>query len=54
MWDPRLVRGLVLEAFRDDTTGDLTFSAYATHPLPIELVEQFIAEARHQLALSSP
>lgn len=46
-------RGPVLEAFRDDTTGDLTFTAYVADPLPFELVEQFIAEARHELARSS-
>lgn len=40
-----LGRGPVLEAFHDDTTGALTFTAHVTDPLPLELVEQFIGEA---------
>jgi hypothetical protein len=43
-------RGSVLEAFHDYTTGALTFTAHVTDPLPLELVEQFVAEARHRLA----
>jgi hypothetical protein len=42
-------RGTVLEAFHDDTTGELTFTAYVTDPLPLDLVEQFIVEARRRL-----
>ncbi len=46
---PAPCRGTVLEAFQDDTTGELTFTAYVTDPLPFELVEKFIAEARRRL-----
>jgi hypothetical protein len=42
-------RGTVLEAFHDDTTGEVTFTAHVTEPLPFELVEQFLAEARRRL-----
>jgi hypothetical protein len=42
-------RGTVLEAFYDDTTGRMTFTAFANDPLPFELVEQFITEARRRL-----
>jgi hypothetical protein len=43
-------RGSILEAFHDDTTGQWTFTAHVTGPLPFELVEQFVIEARAQLA----
>jgi hypothetical protein len=42
-------RGTVLDAFHDDTNGEITFTAHVTDPLPLELVEQFIAEARRRL-----
>jgi len=42
-------RGSVLEAFHDDTSGEMTFISYSTEPLPFELVEQFIVEARRRL-----
>jgi hypothetical protein len=42
-------RGLVLEAFQDDTTELFTFTAFITDPLPFALVEQFVAEARRTL-----
>jgi hypothetical protein len=42
-------RGTVLEAFRDDSTGELTFTAHVTDPLPLDLVEQFLTEARRRL-----
>jgi hypothetical protein len=42
-------RGNVLQAFHDDTTGEMTFSSYSTEPLPFDLVEQFIVEARRLL-----
>lgn len=38
-------RGLVLEAFWDDTTGLFTFTALTSEPLPFRLVEQFVASA---------
>ena len=38
-------RGLVLEAFLDDTTGLFTFTALTQEPLPFRLVEQFVADA---------
>ena len=42
-------RGVVLEAFHDDVTGEMTFTYYVAEPLPFELVEEFIAEARRLL-----
>lgn len=42
-------RGTVLEAFHDDATGEVTFTAHVADPLPFELVEQFVAEARRRL-----
>jgi len=50
---PAPERGTVLEAFQDDTTGELTFITLTTEPLPFELVEQFISEARHRLSQTS-
>jgi len=38
-------RGMVLEAFWDDTTRLFTFTALTTEPLPFRLVEQFIESA---------
>jgi hypothetical protein len=46
-------RGSVLEAFRDDTTGQVTFTAHVTEPLPFDLVEQFVSEARRRLTVPS-
>jgi hypothetical protein len=43
-------RGLVLEAFRDGATGNMTFTSRTTEPLPFRLVEAFIAEARRTLS----
>ena len=42
-------RGLVLEAFYDDDTGNVTFTSCTAEPLPLLLVEAFIAEARTRL-----
>jgi len=42
-------RGPVVEAFHDDTTGEWTFISHITEPLPLDLIEQFIAEARRRL-----
>jgi hypothetical protein len=42
-------RGTLLEAFYDDLTGEMSFIPHMTEPLPFELVEQFIAEAKEQL-----
>jgi hypothetical protein len=42
-------RGLVLEAFRSDTTGETSFTALTTEPLPLDLVERFVGEARRVL-----
>ena len=42
-------RGLVVEAFRDDTTGHTTFTCLTTEPLPFELIEKFVVEARRTL-----
>lgn len=39
-------RGMVIEAFWDDSTSDFTFTAHTHEPLPFGLVEKFIAEAR--------
>ncbi len=38
-------RGMVLEAFWDDSTGLFTFTALTSAPLPFRLVEAFIASA---------
>jgi hypothetical protein len=38
-------RGMVLEAFWDDTTGLFTFTALTQEPLPFRLVEQFVQSA---------
>lgn len=46
-------RGMVLEAFQDDSTDALTFTAHVADPLPLGLVEQFIAEARIRLAVNA-
>lgn len=43
---PAPARGLVLEAFWDDTTGDFTFWSRPEEPLPFALVEHFMAQAR--------
>jgi hypothetical protein len=45
-------RFLVLEAFRDDTTGEITVSAYEKD-LPLELIELLAKTARAELALSA-
>lgn len=50
---PAPARGLVLEAFQDDTSGLFTFTAFVADPLPFELVEQFVAEARRGLTKES-
>ena len=42
-------RGLVLEAFYDDDTGHMSLTSSTTEPLPIPLVEAFIAEVRRRL-----
>lgn len=42
-------RGVVLEAFHDDVTGEMPFTSYIAEPLPFEVVEQFMAEARRLL-----
>ena len=43
-------RGLVLEVFRDDAADQqLLFTALSGDPLPLELVEQFLEEAREAL-----
>jgi len=42
-------RGIVLAAIHDDVSGEMAFISYLTEPLPFELVEQFIAEARRLL-----
>jgi hypothetical protein len=42
-------RGLVLEAFQDDTTELFTFRAFLADPLPFALVEQFVEEGRRRL-----
>jgi hypothetical protein len=38
-------RGMVLEAFWDDTTGLFTFTALTQEPLPFGLVQQFVTDA---------
>lgn len=38
-------RGMVLDAHRNDDTGEWTFGCYAER-LPLAIVERFIAEAR--------
>lgn len=43
---PAPSRGLVLEAFWDDSTSEFTFTAHTQEPLSFGLVEKFIAEAR--------
>ena len=48
---PAPERGQVLEAFQDDTTGEVTFTAHVAEPLPFDLVEQFVREARRRLIL---
>jgi hypothetical protein len=46
-------RGIVLEAFYDDTTGEMSFIAHVTESLPFELVGRFIVEARERLPPAS-
>jgi len=38
-------RGVVCEAFLDDSTGQFTFTALTTDPLPFALIEGFVMEA---------
>lgn len=42
-------RGLVLEAFRPDDTGEVVVTCYLSEGLPLEVVERFVAEARQSL-----
>lgn len=42
---PAPSRGLICEAFLDDTTGRFTFTALTNDPLPFALVERFVTEA---------
>jgi hypothetical protein len=46
-------KGLVLEAFRDDTAGTLTIRAFTDEPLALTLVQRFITEAARDLALDT-
>ena len=46
---PRAGRGLVLVASRNDGTAAVTVRGFSSEPLPLALVEQFLAEARHRL-----
>jgi hypothetical protein len=43
---PTLGRGVVMRAFRDNSTGQITITCPTDKQLPIELVEQFSAETR--------
>lgn len=38
-------KGVVLEAFWDDSTGDFTVRVFTDQPLPLELVRRFLNEA---------
>lgn len=42
-------RGVALEAFHHDQTGEMTFTAFTNEPLPLDLVEQFVEQARRVL-----
>jgi hypothetical protein len=42
-------RGIVLEAFWDETSGEFSFIAYTDHPLPFALVHRFVTEAAEQI-----
>jgi hypothetical protein len=46
-------RGLVMEVFREDTTGEWTVASFVKDPLPLELIERFLAEARRNLAITT-
>lgn len=39
-------RGVVLEAFWDDSTGEFSFWSKSDEPLPFALVEHFVEQAR--------
>lgn len=42
-------RGMLYEVFQDNTTAEVTFTAFSTEPVPFELIEQFVAEARRRV-----
>lgn len=46
-------RGVVLEAFRDDSNGSVTVRAFTDQPLPLALVHRFVSEVAHDLTPDS-
>lgn len=44
-------RGIVMDAHRNDDTGQTTFGCYAEGRLPLAVVERFVAEARGWLGV---
>ncbi|GAA3600919.1 hypothetical protein GCM10022223_15740 [Kineosporia mesophila] len=47
-------RGLVMEVFRDDDSGMSTLRCFTSDPLPLELVERFLAQAQESLTHIAP
>lgn len=47
-------RGVVLEAFWDDTENTFTFRAFTERPLPFALVQRFVTEAARGVPPASP
>ncbi len=46
---PAPARGLVLEAYRSDDSGETTVTCYAADGLPLALIEKFVGKARDRL-----
>lgn len=42
-------RGIVLEAFHEDASGEFAFTAYTDRPLPFALVHRFVVEAAREI-----
>ncbi|MQY23660.1 hypothetical protein [Nocardia macrotermitis] len=42
-------RGIVLEAFEQEVSGEFVFTAYTDHPLPFALVHRFVNEAAREI-----
>lgn len=42
-------RGLVLEAFEQDASGEFAFTAFTDEPLPFALVHRFVVEAAREI-----
>ncbi|MBY8862715.1 hypothetical protein K7711_40040 [Nocardia sp. CA2R105] len=42
-------RGIVLEAFGQDASGEFVFTAFTDQPLPFALVHRFVVEAAREI-----